>query len=350
MAWLRPLLETLINRNQADIETSLPGADARTRRTNLNIIAKMVSATAHGLYGYLEYIAKQILPDTADSDYLDRHASLWLKEARKPAAFAVGQVILTGANGVVIQAGTILNRADGFEFGILSDAIIVNGTATAHPVAVLAGAAGNTPANTVLNLSSPIAGITNVVVAAGGISFGADVESDVSLRIRILARIQQPPHGGADYDYVAWALQVPGVTRAWIYPNELGLGTVTLRFLRDLDAIPIPDANEVAIVQSYVERLCPVTAKLTVVAPVAVPLDFTIHAVPNSLAVKAAIEAELRDLIQREAIPGGTIFLSHTREAISIAAGENNYTMAAPTTDIVLTTGQISSFGTITWN
>lgn len=350
MAWIRPLLQTLIDRNQADIEASLPGTDARLRRSNLNIIAKIISACTHGLYGYLEYIAKQILPDTADTTYLDRHASLWLSVPRKAASYATGQVVFTGSNGILIPAGTVLVRSDGIEYDTDADATIVAGTATANVTGMTAGQTTNAIANTQLSLASPIAGITGtVLVGSGALVGGADTEDDEDLRARVIARIKQAPHGGSDFDYETWALEVPGVTRAWVYPLELGIGTVVVRFVRDNDVSLIPDAGEIAAVQAYIDERRPVTAQVTVAAPTAVPLNFSIDLTPDTAPVRAAVEAELRDLILREAIPGGTILLSHIREAISIAAGEQNYVMSAPAADVTNTVGNITTFGAITW-
>ncbi|MDP1682722.1 MAG: baseplate J/gp47 family protein, partial [Burkholderiales bacterium] len=186
-------------------------------------------------------------------------------------------------------------------------------------------------------------------VTAAGITNGADTEIDASLRARLLKRIQQPPHGGAKYDYEAWALEVAGVTRVWVYPAELGLGTVTVRFARDDDASIIPDAAEVTAVQDYINARRPVTAQVTVAAPVAVPRNFTIQLTPNTQVVRDAVTAELTDLIRRESEPGGTILLSHIREAISIAAGETNNVLSAPAADVTHTTGQMATMGAITW-
>lgn len=350
MAFERPTLQTLISRNQSDIETSLPGTDARLRRSNLNVIARIISACAHGLYGYLDYIVKQILPDTADTLHLDRHASLWLSVPRKPASYATGQVVFTGSNGITIPAGSVLIRSDGIEYDTDADVTIAAGEAIANVTSLTASQSANAIAATPLTLASPIAGISgNALVHTTPLTGGADIETDDALRARVLARIQQPPHGGADFDYVSWALEVPGVTRAWVYAQELGLGTVTVRFVRDEDLSLIPDAGEVATVQAYIEARRPVTAQVTVVAPVAVPLNFSIQLTPNTAAVQAAVQAELKDLIQREAVPGGTILLSHIREAISIAAGETNYAMTVPAADVANTVGNISTFGAITW-
>ncbi len=349
MPFNRPTLPELIQRNIADIESRLPGRDARLRRSNLNVTARLLAGAAHGLYGALDYLSRQILPDTADAEYLDRWASIW-GVTRRPAENAVGAVDLTGVNGAIVPAGEVLVRSDGQEFTTDAEVTVALGVATVQVTASLPGAAGNTDAGSSLSFVSPVAGVNTAgIVATGDLVNGSDTESDDSLRLRLVARIQDAPHGGAEFDYVNWAREVPGVTRAWCYPQELGAGTVTVRFVRDDDASPIPDAPEIAAVQAYIDARRPVTAVVTVVAQVAVPLNFTIELTPDTVPVKTAVEAELVDLIRREAIPGGTLLLSHIREAISLAAGETDYIMTVPSADVSLATGQISTFGAITW-
>ena len=350
MTFSRPSLQALIDRTQGDIEASLPGADARLRRSNLNVLAGLIAGVSHGLHGHVAWLADQVIADTAEAEYLDRWATLWLDQPRKAAASATGNVTFTGTSGTLIPAGTSLIRADGVEYTTDADATLSGGTVTAAVTAVEAGAAGSAVSGVAVTLTTPIAGVTSAAtVASGGLTGGSDTESDDDLRTRLLARLKEAPHGGASFDYVNWALEVAGVTRAWVYPQELGVGTVTVRFVRDDDASIIPDAGEVATVQAYIDALRPVTAQLTVVAPVAVALNFTIAVTPNTAAVKAAVEAELTDLLRREAEPGGTILLSHIREAISVAAGETNYTMTVPAVDVTHTTGQMATMGTITW-
>jgi len=349
MSFSRPDLPTLINRAEADIETRLPGADARLRRSNLNVLARVHSGAAHGLYGYLEWIARQVIIDTADGDMLERHASIWGVE-RKAASPAVGNVTVTGTNGAIVPADSTLARSDGAQYTTDAEATIAGGTATIAVTAVEGGQAGNASAASSLSFDTPIAGVSaTATVASGGLTGGADIETDDDLRARLLARIQAPPHGGAQHDYVAWALEVPGVTRAWVYPAELGLGTVTVRFVRDDDASPIPDAGEVAAVQAHIDSVRPVTADVTVVAPIAVPLNFTIDLTPDTAAIRAAVEAELRDLLLRESEPGATILLSHIREAISLASGENDHILSVPAANVTHAVGEMATFGTITW-
>lgn len=348
MPFSRPTLQELVNRTAADAQARL-GLDELLRRDDLQVLTRVHAGAVHGLYGYLEWLSRQVIFDTAEAEYLERWASIW-GVARKPAAAATGDVVFTGVNGAVVPAGAALIRADGAEYFTTADANLTGGTATAPVEAVTPGATGNALAGVSLGLTSPVAGVSStVLVGAAGLSGGADVEDDASLRDRFIARIQQPPQGGASNDYVTWALEVPGVTRAWVSPQELGIGTVTVRFVRDDDATIIPDAGEVAAVQAHIDTRRPVTASATVVAPVAVPLDFTIGLTPNTAAAQAAVQAELADLIRREAAPGGTVLLSHIREAISIAAGETNHTLSVPTADVTHSIGQMAVMGTITW-
>jgi len=350
MPFARPNLQTLIDRAVADIESRLPGADARLRRSNLNVLARTHAGAVHGLYGYLQWLADQVMYDTAESEYLDRAASIWLDVPRKAAVAANGVVTASGTNGVTVTEGAQLSRSDGAVFEVSADATIAGGTAVVQVVAVEAGAAGNTAAGSTLTFVSPIAGVqAQAAVDGGALAGGANQELDASLRARLLDRIRQTPHGGAAHDYVRWAKEVAGVTRAWVYPGELGDGTVVVRFVRDDDVDLIPDAAEVATVQAYIDALRPVTADVTVVAPVAVPLDLTIALTPNTAAVRAAVTAELDDMIHREAEPGATILRSHINEATSIASGETDHVLSVPVADVTHTTGQIATLGTITW-
>lgn len=350
MAFSRPTLPQLVERAQADIETRLPGADASLRNSALNVLARTHSGAVHGLYGYLDWIARQVIYDTADTETLDRAASLWLSVPRKAATASAGPVTLTGTTGAIVPAGTRLAAADGQEFQVNAEVTLVAGAATAQVTALSAGQASNLAAGTALTLVSPVAGVNaQAVVASGGLVGGADTESDAALLARLKARIQQAPHGGAKLDYVNWALEVPGVTRAWCYPKEMGSGTVTLRFMRDDDASIIPDAAEVAAVQAYIEERYPVAGDVFVVAPIPVALNLTIQLTPNTSAVQAAVQAGLADLLRRGAEPAGTILISHIREAISLAAGETNHVLTVPAGDVTHTTGQIAVMGTITW-
>lgn len=353
MAFQRPTLTQLIERAQADIESRLPGTDPRARRTVIGILARLHADAVHSLYGHQDWIARQILPDTAEAEILDRHAS-FRGLTRIAAVAASGNVTFTGTNGVAIPAGTELQSAAGERYTTDAEVTIAGGSATAAVTAAVAGDEGNQPSGAQLSLTSPIAGVTSqATVASPGLAGGADAESDDALRERLLRAYRETPHGGAAADYIAWARAAhPDVTHAWVYPSALGLGTVTVRIMTyGATASGIPTQTVIDAVQAYIDARRPVTADLTVVAPVAVALNFTIQSLsPNTQAVRDAIAAELADLLRREAEPGGTILLSRIREVISAAEDEYDHVLVSPAANVTHTTGQIAVMGVITWS
>jgi len=352
MPFTRPTLGALIRDAQASMAARLPGADPLLRVSNLNIMARLFAGVGHLLFGYLDWIARQVLPDTAETEFLDRWAAIF-GLSRQPAAFAGGTVTLTGTNGATLPAGAVLTRADGAAYVTQAAATIAGGVASVAVLARTAGVAGNTDAGASLALSAAVAGIVGVAtVAAPGLTGGADLEADTAYRARLLARIQTPPQGGSAADYLAWALAQPGVTRAWVYPLARGLGTVDLAFVMDgrLPGSIIPASGDVAAVQAALNALRPVTADLLVWAPSGVPLNVTISGLANNTAaVQAAIRQELAAQILLDGAPAGTIYRSRLGEAISRATGELHHVITLPTGDMVAAPGTIFVPGTVTF-
>lgn len=341
MPFERPTLRDLVARTLADTTSRLT-ADELLRRSDAVVYARVMAGASHELHGHLQWIAQQVIYDTADAEFLERWASLW-GILRKPAESAAGTVAATGAGTVL--AGTLYRRADGAEFRVSASTVVPGDI----PVqAVLAGTAGNTVAGVQLSLMTPVAGV-NTAATVVEISGGSDIEEIEALRARFLARLRKPPNGGSAHDYVQWALEVPGVTRAWVFPQELGPGTVTVRFVRDGDVPIMPDALEVTAVQDHLDDVRPVTAQVYAFAPTAVPMNFSIQLVPSTPEVRAAVTASLADLLQREAAPGATILLSHVREAISIAAGETDHVLTVPAANVTHLPAQMATMGAITW-
>ncbi|MGE4292399.1 MAG: baseplate J/gp47 family protein [Desulfovibrio sp.] len=348
MPWTRPTLAQLTERITTDLESRLLDGGGAMRRSVVGVLARVFAGACYLLHGFLEFMALQPFADSNEAEFLARKASVW-GLSRVAATFASGSVIFSGPNGAVIPAGTELRRADDVLFRTTADATISGGTATATATAQLSGADGNTDASTALSLLSPVSGVTAAAVGTGGIVGGVDEEGDESLRARLLDRLRQPPHGGSAYDYVSWALEVSGVTRAWVYPSWVGEGTVGLTFVRDGDTSPIPDSEDVAAVQDHIDEVRPVTAEVTVFSPVAASLDVDVRITPDTVAVRAAVQAELADLFLRESEPGATILISRLREAVSVAAGEVDNVILSPTADTTHADNEFPVLGTVTW-
>lgn len=351
--FIRPTFTDILNSIQADFTSRLPGTDSTLRRSVINVVSYVLAGVAFGLYGFISWISLQIFPDTAESEYLSRWGAIW-NVNRTGATTSRGSGGATGSvNGTLIPDGSELQRSDGVLFKTVGDVTLSILTATLSIVAEVAGADGNTNANAPLTFVSPIVGIdSTVTVDSNGLTGGADIESDSPYEQRLLQRIQKPPQGGDADDYVEWALSVAGVTRAWVYPKELGIGTVSVRFMMDNTYTDgIPHAGDVTTVQNYIDAVRPTTADVTVVAPVASVLNFNIHlTVDDTADIRASIQANLEDMIKRDAVPAGTVYLSRINEAISLATGEYDHVLNSPNANITHTTGYIATMGTITWS
>jgi uncharacterized phage protein gp47/JayE len=354
MPFARPTLAELVDRVRGDLRGRLEIGGPLLRRAMADVLGAVWAGAVHTLYGYLDWLSKQLFGDTSEREQLLRQAALY-GITPIAATFATGNVTATGTNGTNIPAETILKLDAATRYRVTTGQTIASGTATLPLQSVLAGVSANVPAATALTFETPIAGVNSIAtVATGGIAGGVDQEGTEALRTRYLLRLRQPPEGGANQDYEAWALAVAGVTRVWVYPNENGLGTVVVRFVRDAESPIFPDAGEVAAVQAALDAQRPITAAVTAVAPTQLSVAFTLHIVPDTTTTRTAVTAELTDLLARDAEPGdgvarGTILLSHIRTAVDTAAGVTDSSVTVPSANVVPALGQLATVGTITW-
>lgn len=354
MPFARPTLGELIDRVRSDLRGRLEIGGPILRRAMVNVLGAVWGGAVHLLYGYLDWLSRQLFGDTADEAELLRKAAMY-GIAPVAATFATGNVTATGTNGTSILAGTIIRLDAVTSYRVVTGQVVASGTATLPVTAVLAGTAANVPEDTALSFESLIAGVNaTATVATGGIADGFDAEGIEEVRARYLQRLREPPEGGADQDYEGWAEGVAGITRAWVYPHELGLGTVVVRFVND-NAVPIfPDPTVVAAVQAALATERPITAEVTAAAPTELAVAFTIHVVPDNADTRAAVTAELGDMMKRLAEPGdgvarGTILLSQMTTAIGIAEGVTDYAMTVPAANVVPALGELPTVGVITW-
>lgn len=348
MPFETPDLPTLNDQAAASIEAELPGTDARLRRSNLNVLARVMAGFAHGFYGYLRRFLEECLP-WSQGFLLEMWAGIW-GVYRKAAFPAGGNVVFTGTNGALIDSGTELQTADGQVYETTAAGAIAGGAAVVPVLAVVPGKSGNLAAGTQLSLINPVLGLAGAATVDGtGITNGSDIETPNALYSRFLQRVRSPAHGGSEADYENWALEVAGVTRAWAVPGWFGLGTVLVLFVRDGDTSNLPDAAAIAQVKAHIDLVRPVTADMTVAGPVVKVVDFLIAVTPNTSAVRDAVAANLADLFRREADAGAPLLLSHVNRDISLASGELDHVLYAPAASVPCAANEMAVLGTITW-
>lgn len=358
MSFTLPTLDELERRAQAEL---VAASDSTPLRRNLfTPLARAQIGLTYGLYGYLGWAERQTSPYTCDDDQLEDRFGFWLERGRKPAAPATGQLRVAGSQaGRPIDTDAARWQSDaGLEYVPTADVIVgADGAVTVPVVCTTPGQNGNLGTDATLSIVNPIEGVaSSASVLMPGLSGGADQESYDSFRARIIDRIQDPPQGGANPDYVKWALQVPGITRAWCRPARVMIGgqaiTVQVHVLvmRDDDSTPFPDEAECAAVAAHIDTVRPVTADCSVHAPQPKPVGFDIALTPDTATTRAAVESSLRDFFRAGAEPAGTLNLSNIREAISKAAGEKSHVLYAPTDERLTSAGfELLTLGDILW-
>lgn len=363
MSFSRPSLDQLIDRVKSDIKSTV-GIVNILRRSFFSAISRAMGGLAHLLYGYLDYISLQVFPDTADAENLENWCRIW-KIERKESTYANFNILVTGAPGATVIPGTIYQRSDGLRYTVDSEILIgAGGSSVGALTAVMPGSTYNNLAGDIISLLSPVANIDSDAVVDSIVIEAEDTESDELLRSRLLTRLRLPPLGGSANDYIQWALEVPGVTRAWVLPLYTGPGTVSVSFVDDSQDPIIPGAAKVQEVQEYIDLLKPVTALFTAFAPTAAPMTMTISIQPNTLEVHDNVISELQDMIKRDATlagsykaPGvsndGSILLSKINQAISIAVGVDDFNIdlinGNVPANVVPNNGELVTLGDITW-
>jgi len=366
MPWSTPSLSQIRILVRDDIVAAFSGS-ITIGNSVLRVMADAMSGLGHLTLRYVDWLARQFLPDTAETDWLDRHGDIWLVNAdgslgRKNATFASGTITLTGVNGTLVASGTELSSSQqvGYE---TTEQITIGATATSVAVRALdAGVNGNLLAGDTLDLVDIIGGVdSNATVV--GISGGIDEENDTDLRARILFRIQQPPMGGDASDYVVWATAVAGVTRAWAAPLEMGIGTMTIRFMMDdlrasIGGVPL--ASDIANVTTYIDSKRPVAIKdRWILAPIPEPIDFIVTELnPDTVSVRSGIEVSVKSMLRAKAAPAHaingvlqsaqTIYASWVSEAIINVQGVNYFKLTMED-HAMPTNGHIGVLGTIVY-
>src|SRR5262245_27967721 len=193
MPWTTPTLRQVREMIRDDITASLYGA-AFIGNNVLRVMADAMAGLAHHVLRYIDWLALQLLPLTAEHEWLDRHGDIWLVNAdgsigRKMATFAEGSVLFTSpVAGIVIPAGTQLEGI-GITYETTLEAVTASSGSVDVPVRALdPGVVGNADAGEFLSVSTVIVGVDDNVEVVS-LTGGTDTENDDDLRIRVLERI-----------------------------------------------------------------------------------------------------------------------------------------------------------------
>lgn len=322
----------------------LPGTDAWLWPNFTAVTAKVLALTVRQIDLRIDWLYRQLFVRTTTWLPILRMHGADYRIYLKPAAAAAGPVTGAGQPGAAYPAG--VRWLSGMVTYVATSGFTAagDGSFVALVQAETTGSATNRDAGAPMTLVDPALYPTlsdEAEAGVGGLGGGADVEDIEAFRARILDRKARPPQGGALPDYERFALEVPGVVKAWAFQFTNGIGSVAVFFLFAGRPNLIPDAGDVAAVQAYIDakRLIRVDDAVAV-APVAAPVNVTIADLAvDTDEVRAAIAANLASMFLARARPGVTanpfvLSRSWIGEAISAATGEDSHTLVTPASDL----------------
>lgn len=351
--WTIPVPGAIASRAASVYEgvPALAGIDARDPDTVATANCRVVELSAQDLYFYQGTVAAELMPDTAIA-WLDRQGSIWGVLREQPTA-AIGNATGGGVPGTVIPAGLQTTAPGGaVVVTTASSTLDATGAVSVAVAAAVQGSAGNLAPGSPLTLVSPVVGLLPQVltVDANGLAGGTDIETDDDFRAGILARIRQPPMGGALLDYVTWAKSA-GAAYVNVVPGWVGTGSVGVIVAMPGGLVPTP--AQLAAIDAVLQVERPVTAQVITVAAQPLPVPVTLHLNPDTTATRAAATTALGLFFAGLAsappgqLPTPTVYVSRLDAAISNADGETSHERVAPAADVVPTGAQLPVLGAV---
>lgn len=327
-----PTLEEIRASILRDYQTYYPNADT-SEDSDAYARASSLAACAEGIYAHQKWLIKQFFPDTADTEFLEKHAGL-RGLRRRNATYAAGKgATVSGNPDAVIAVGLQIKTEDGRFYETSESAVIpASGSVLVAVRSLAIGAVQNIKTATKGSFMSAPVGVNSDVVLNDVVG-ATNAESDSSLLERLLNKIRRPAAGGNKYDYKDWALEVDGVEQAYVYPLRRGLGTVDIAITADNG---VPSDDTVRRTQEYIDQERPVTAKESkVVKPDVTKVNFNIQVKISGVAlndIKTAIRNALTDYFNG-LIPGDDLIVSQCEAVVSDLIGVVDRRFVAPNTN-----------------
>lgn len=347
----------------ADIESALGQTTPILPKAAWRVLAGVLAGVQSLGYRFTLWAYRQIFAATADEDALLARGEQY-GLAPSPAVAAVLTASATGTTGVTIPAGTLW-YAGSLVYSQTADVEIAAGVATVEIEALTAGDAGNLSNGETVTLTTPLAGVDSEATIASTVTTGEDEESLESFRAQVQEREARKPQGGAAADYVQWALEVPGIVKAFAHRITPGYATVyPLVALTGVLGERIPDASKRAEVLAYLSDLHrkPLQSTPVVEEMSEVEFDITVTDLsPDTAALRQTIEDAITAyLLTRyprqypdETAPTDVVSAA-ALSGVAVDAGMESGTLTMEVSGVPLTTrtlaaGELAIFGSITW-
>ena len=300
--------------------------------SDIGIRMRVLAGEVYALQAEYEYIKRQMFPDTAEGEFLDRHA-LQRGITRRSGTKAVGDVkfFLDAVHDydIVIPEGTVVSTRgeNARRFATTEEGFLAAGRlgVTCEAQALTAGADGNVAADEICVIVTPVDSLLSAVneyMFTGG----SDDETDEQLRRRVLDSFVNIPNGTNRAFYIQSALEVEGVHAVGAAAGVRGAGTLDIYICDDEGNA---DAALKARVKNHLDSLREINVDIAVGELIGVPVDIDIDVTAQSGYSTDTVEDNVINAISEffSVIGAGeNFYLSDVGEYIKHAEGVKNYT------------------------
>lgn len=336
---------------QQSVQVNLPGSDPLLPGPEFAIVA----AGSGAVHEDLKHSQKRLYraPPSlkmSDEDALDNAQAYGVQLIE--AAFASGSIRFTSdVDGTIVPDETEV-QAGSFTYLTQGAVVIAGGIADVTVVATVAGSGGNLAEGQTVQLTTPIDDIdADATVLEGGIVGGADEQTIDELKQVLIDKPKKNAmNNGSKGNYIAWALEVPGVESAWEvpgYPSIFNVGVFV-----QLDGATQPNQSKIDEITEYLESpgKAPYPYVHSVQAPTYLVQNFTIHLYEDSAANRKRAKDGLTNFYATEVEMGeGLLHYTDLVTAIKNELGSDHFDLNAPAANIVVAPQQLPRLGTVSF-
>ena len=288
--------EAILGRMQSTFQ-ALAGFSAEDA-ADIGIRLKVLAGEIYSLQNNAEWVKQQMFPQSAQADYLERHA-LQRGLSRKGAVASAG-VLRFGRSSplayeVVIPAGTVCaSEGEGASRFVTTEEAVLRAGQLSVEVPAEAqegGKAGNAAARAIRLLLTPPAGVETVENPAA-FAGGADSETDEELRKRLMKSYEIIPSGTNAEFYRSLAVQFDGIQSAGVLARPEGSGTVAVYAAAKGG---VPPEELLQEVQRHLNALREISVDVRVLPAELVPVSILVYIQPlEGCTLEAAVEATVQ--------------------------------------------------------
>lgn len=333
--------------------TELSGFNADSA-SDIGIRLKVLAGEIFSAYTNVDWLQKQMFPQTATGTQLELHAQQ-RGLARRAAEKSQGTLTFSRNRAVEydidIPVGTVCATPgiDGIRFVTTEAGVLVAGeTSTAVPAqAETGGEKSNTSANTITVMITPPPGITLVTNDLPFIG-GTDGESDDDLRDRLMESYQNISNGtnaAFYYDFVSEYDEIDSVS---VVPREQGAGTVAIYVSSGGSA---PSSSLIEQIQKDISNIKEINVDVSISAPEFVTVDVNATVVAKDGYDFSEVQTNCINSLAKyfsDLKIGDPYLLAGAGDALFHTEGVKNYKFSeSVSSDIEMTQAQKAIAGTI---